>query len=188
MATVTPPYFFDEFLLPTRRKQPTPRERALGFTVKDLDWLHTLYYATETARTDLAAVTYPMKVERLLISAPGQTAIPIAGAFMMSPTPDDDKAVLYTPYGGLEVFENRAVLLSEVQERLKQPSQRTDLLQFLSITAYALDGFAISAETLVGQAVGARAAGEVRRASRICMQWGFGGAAVMALCFALTGG
>ena len=128
MATVTPPYFFDEFLLPTRRKQPTPRERALGFTVKDLDWLHTLYYATETARTDLAAVTYPMKVERLLISAPVQTAIPIAGAFMMSPTPDDDKAVLYTPYGGLEVFENRAVLLSEVQERLKQPSQRTDLL------------------------------------------------------------
>jgi len=62
------------------------------------------------------------------------------------------------------------------------------LLQFLEITAYALDGFAISAETLVGQAVGARAAGEVRRASRICMQWGFGGAAVMALCFALTGG
>ena len=36
MATVTPPYFFDEFLLPTRRKQPTPRERALGFTVKEL--------------------------------------------------------------------------------------------------------------------------------------------------------
>ncbi|WP_430463057.1 MATE family efflux transporter [Tabrizicola sp.] len=62
------------------------------------------------------------------------------------------------------------------------------LLQFLEITAYALDGFAIAAETLVGQAVGARAAGEVRRASRICMQWGFGGAAVMALCFALAGG
>lgn len=62
------------------------------------------------------------------------------------------------------------------------------LLQFLEITAYALDGFAISAETLVGQAMGARAAGEVRRASRICMQWGFGGAAVMAFCFALTGG
>lgn len=62
------------------------------------------------------------------------------------------------------------------------------LLQFLEITAYALDGFAISAETLVGQAVGARAAGEVRRASRICLQWGFGGAAVMAFCFALTGG
>ena len=30
------------------------------------------------------------------------------------------------------------------------------LLQFLSITAYALDGFAFAAEALVGQALGAR--------------------------------
>jgi MATE family multidrug resistance protein len=62
------------------------------------------------------------------------------------------------------------------------------LMQFLEITAYALDGFAIAAETLVGQAMGARAVGDVRRASRISMQWGFGGAAVMALGFALAGG
>ncbi len=62
------------------------------------------------------------------------------------------------------------------------------LMQFLEITAYALDGFAISAETLVGQAIGARAQTELRRAGRICLQWGFGGAGLMALIFALTGG
>lgn len=62
------------------------------------------------------------------------------------------------------------------------------LMQFLEITAYALDGFAISAETLVGQAIGARAQTELRRAGRICLQWGFGGAGLMALVFALTGG
>lgn len=62
------------------------------------------------------------------------------------------------------------------------------LMQFLEITAYALDGFAIAAETLVGQAMGARAVADVRRASRISLQWGFGGAALMALCFALGGG
>lgn len=62
------------------------------------------------------------------------------------------------------------------------------LMQFLEITAYALDGFAIAAETLVGQAIGARAVGDVRRASRISLQWGFGGAALMALVFALAGG
>jgi len=62
------------------------------------------------------------------------------------------------------------------------------LLQFLEITAYALDGFAIAAETLVGQAMGAKALGEVRRAGRISMQWGYGGAAVLALTFALFGG
>ena len=62
------------------------------------------------------------------------------------------------------------------------------LMQFLEITAYALDGFAIAAETLVGQAIGARAMADVRRAGRIAMQWGFGGAAVLALVYAAAGG
>lgn len=61
------------------------------------------------------------------------------------------------------------------------------LLQFLEITAYALDGFAIAAETLVGQAVGARALGPLRQAARISMQWGFGGAAALSAIF-LVGG
>jgi hypothetical protein len=52
MAHVTPPYFFDEFLGPVKRREPTPRERALGLTLKDLDWLHTLYYASHDARMD----------------------------------------------------------------------------------------------------------------------------------------
>lgn len=61
------------------------------------------------------------------------------------------------------------------------------LLQFLEITAYALDGFAIAAETLVGQAVGARSLPQFRQASRIAMQWGFGGGAVLALAFLVAG-
>ncbi|PTE15629.1 MATE family efflux transporter [Pseudogemmobacter blasticus] len=61
------------------------------------------------------------------------------------------------------------------------------LLQFLEITAYALDGFAFAAETLVGQAVGARSAPAVRRASRLAMQWGFIGAGLLAAVFALFG-
>ncbi|MGL4321842.1 MAG: MATE family efflux transporter, partial [Paracoccaceae bacterium] len=61
------------------------------------------------------------------------------------------------------------------------------LLQFLEITAYALDGFAFAAEGLVGQAVGARAAADARRASRLAMGWGVAGAVLLALVFALTG-
>ncbi|MFM2389020.1 MAG: hypothetical protein RLZZ437_575 [Pseudomonadota bacterium] len=61
------------------------------------------------------------------------------------------------------------------------------LLQFLSITAYALDGFAFAAEGLVGQAVGARAVADARSASRLTMQWGFVGAGVLSLGFALGG-
>ena len=133
MANVVPPYYFEEFLQPVSRKEPTPRERALGFTVKDLEWLHTLYRATDAARQDSALQGYPMKVERLLINLAGEPAMPIPGAFMMSPTPDARKAVLYTPYGGLELLDNPAVLISNVEERLRNARQRTDLLQFLSI-------------------------------------------------------
>ncbi len=61
------------------------------------------------------------------------------------------------------------------------------LLQFLAITAYALDGFAFAAEALVGQAVGARSAAGVRRSSVIASQWAVGGAAALALAFALGG-
>ena len=61
------------------------------------------------------------------------------------------------------------------------------LLQFLSITAYALDGFAFAAETLVGQAVGARARDAVRQAARMAMQWGLAGAVLLGAAFGLAG-
>lgn len=50
------------------------------------------------------------------------------------------------------------------------------LLQFLEITAFALDGFAFAAEALVGQAVGAKSVARVRRASILTSQWGVLGA------------
>ena len=61
------------------------------------------------------------------------------------------------------------------------------LLQFLSVMAYALDGIAFAAETLIGQSIGRRSVTELRRATSICLQWGFGGAALLALIFALSG-
>ena len=61
------------------------------------------------------------------------------------------------------------------------------LMQFLGIMAYALDGIAFAAETLVGQAIGRRSIAGLRQATRICLQWGFGGAALLALIFALAG-
>jgi multidrug resistance protein, MATE family len=61
------------------------------------------------------------------------------------------------------------------------------LMQFLEITAYALDGFAFAAEGLVGQAVGAGSVLAARRSSIITMQWGFGGSFALAAAFALFG-
>ncbi len=61
------------------------------------------------------------------------------------------------------------------------------LMQFVSITAFALDGFAFAAEALVGQALGAKNRAQLRRAALLSSYWAFGSAIVLALGFALIG-
>ncbi len=62
------------------------------------------------------------------------------------------------------------------------------LLQFLEITAYAMDGFAFAAEALVGQALGARNRARLRRAVLLSGFWAALSLLAMALAFALWGG
>ncbi|MGA1328278.1 MAG: MATE family efflux transporter [Rubrivivax sp.] len=62
------------------------------------------------------------------------------------------------------------------------------LMQFLAITAYALDGYAFAAESLVGQAVGARDRRGVRRAALLASAWAAGTAVLLGAAFALAGG
>jgi MATE family multidrug resistance protein len=61
------------------------------------------------------------------------------------------------------------------------------LIQFLNITAYAMDGFAFAAEALVGQALGAKNRGLFRKSAIMTSQWGFGLVIVMAIIFAVFG-
>mgnify|MGYP001800090126 CR=1 FL=1 len=61
------------------------------------------------------------------------------------------------------------------------------LLQFLYITAYALDGFAFSAEAIVGQAVGAKAVPTLRRAAWVSSVWGLGASVFLAFGFWMFG-
>ena len=61
------------------------------------------------------------------------------------------------------------------------------LLQFLEVTAYALDGFAFAAESLVGQAVGARRRADVRRAAILTSQWGVAGSLLLGVVFIAAG-
>ena len=79
MVSVTPPYFFQEFQLPARRKQPSERERTLGLTLKDLDWLNTLYNATDQARQAPALRGHPMVVEKFILELTPEVSIPLAG-------------------------------------------------------------------------------------------------------------
>ena len=62
------------------------------------------------------------------------------------------------------------------------------LMQFLEISAFALDGFAFAAEALVGGAFGARRPGALRRAAVMSSAWGLGCVAALAAAFWLAGG
>ena len=57
------------------------------------------------------------------------------------------------------------------------------LVQFLNITAYAMDGFAFAVEALVGQALGAKNRALFRRSAVMTSQWGVGLVVVMAIAF-----
>ncbi|WP_278922556.1 MULTISPECIES: MATE family efflux transporter [Pseudophaeobacter] len=61
------------------------------------------------------------------------------------------------------------------------------LLQFVEITAFALDGFAFAAEALVGGAIGAKNRGNLRRAALISSQWGIVCAVLLSVGFFLGG-
>ena len=61
------------------------------------------------------------------------------------------------------------------------------LLQFLYVTAYAMDGFAFAAEALVGQAIGAKHLARLRRAVWVTSIWGIVTVIVLAIAFAIFG-
>ena len=57
------------------------------------------------------------------------------------------------------------------------------LLQFVYLASYAMDGFVFAAESLVGQAMGARAVAQLRRGASVTAVWAFGSAFVLAAGF-----
>ncbi|MEH6359976.1 MAG: MATE family efflux transporter [Amylibacter sp.] len=62
------------------------------------------------------------------------------------------------------------------------------LLQFMYITAYAMDGFAYAAEALIGQAMGAHNRQVFRRSVYLTSFWGVVSVVVMTVAFAVWGG
>lgn len=62
------------------------------------------------------------------------------------------------------------------------------LLQFIFVTSYAMDGATSAVEVLVGQAIGAKNRGDLRRSVILSGQWAVIIVVVLALCFGLFGG
>ncbi|MCX2899587.1 dermonecrotic toxin domain-containing protein [Pseudomonas mandelii] len=138
--TAASPLFFPQVL----NEPGTHRELQTSHSLssKDLGWLEHIHLATDTRRQ---ALTPPMSAERLLLKVKGKPSIPLAGCFMLSSTPDDAAAVLYSPYGGIEKFDDVEALKAELVLRLTQPSDRAMLLRFLSISQRtAVDGEVIT--------------------------------------------
>ncbi|MEM9967393.1 MAG: MATE family efflux transporter [Pseudomonadota bacterium] len=61
------------------------------------------------------------------------------------------------------------------------------LLHFIMVTSYALDGFAFSAEAIVGQAFGAKRKALLRRGALISSYWAFGMSVMLGLAFLTFG-
>ena len=131
MATDNLAYFFSE--TPTDRTQLSDRQRARHFTLKDLDWLDAVYLATDALRQ---AQKMPMHVQTLQLHVPGQHAVELAGAFVMSPAPEGG-VFLYTPARGLEKLESHETLKTQLLTWLNDPVQRQALLDYLSISQQA---------------------------------------------------
>jgi MATE family multidrug resistance protein len=62
------------------------------------------------------------------------------------------------------------------------------LIQFLFITAHGMDGFAFAAEALIGQALGAKDRGRLRRSVMITSFWGAVVIVILTTFFAFAGG
>ena len=61
------------------------------------------------------------------------------------------------------------------------------LLEFITISAYGIDGFSFAAESVVGKYFGAEDAGNFRKAIKVSFQWGFGVSIVLVLLFFFFG-
>lgn len=149
--TVPPlPYFFDEAELAANAKQPGDREKALTFTVDDLDWLKAVYLATDAARTNHKP---GMHVHQLLLTPDTGQAITLAGAFSMS-KPGNGEATLYTPWKGLIKYADMADLKTALERWLTETAGKRELLRYLSIeqrcTALAAKKLSVSTQSIDG--------------------------------------
>lgn len=98
---------------------------------KDFNWLAHIDLATNTLRSEQ---TPPLLAERILIEVGSGEPVELAGAFILSATPDEKAHLLYTPYDGLTKHDNRAALETALKKRLEDANEDDDLLAFLAFS------------------------------------------------------
>jgi hypothetical protein len=128
MTTSSSPLFFPQVLDEPGTHEELRKPHSLSS--KDFSWLSHIELASDELRQKQ---TPPMSAEKLFLKVKDKAPVPLAGCFMLSSTPDDNDAILYTPYGGIEKFDDVDSLTAELILRLTNESKRDELLRFASI-------------------------------------------------------
>ncbi|MCF5703132.1 hypothetical protein GIV24_16540, partial [Pseudomonas syringae] len=98
---------------------------------KDFQWLQHVRLATQALRSQQ---TPPMLAHRVLLNTENPPALPLAGSFILSATPEDRAFLLYTPFDGLRKFENLKALTTHLEKRLNEAGEEDRLLAFLALS------------------------------------------------------
>ncbi|MVW84459.1 hypothetical protein EI969_00585 [Pseudomonas sp. PB101] len=105
--------------------------KAHGLTQKDFEWLRHTELASQALRDEQ---TPPMLAKTILLKIPGLEPLALAGSFLLTAMPDDNGVILYTPYGGIQKFDNRDALATKVQTLLKAADEDDELLAFMALS------------------------------------------------------
>ncbi|MFJ2479006.1 dermonecrotic toxin domain-containing protein [Pseudomonas sp. NPDC087598] len=128
MTTSVSPLLFPEALNSPGLWQALGKTHHLN--QKDFAWLAHVKLASHTLRNEQKP---PMLAQRIRITAGTQPPMTLTGCFILSATPDDDGAILYTPYDGIKKYDSLASLQTALEERVKKAVEQDDLLAFLGL-------------------------------------------------------
>ncbi|MBV6822992.1 dermonecrotic toxin domain-containing protein [Pseudomonas sp. PD9R] len=101
-----------------------------GLTRKEFEWLSHLQLASQTLRSQQSP---PMLAEKILLKIAGHDPFPLAGSFVLSPAPENNGVILYTPYTGIQKIYSRSALADHLVLQLKSVTENSDLIAFLSL-------------------------------------------------------
>ncbi|WP_085727069.1 dermonecrotic toxin domain-containing protein [Pseudomonas sp. R37(2017)] len=129
MSTPVTPLFFPQALsMPGLWRE---LGKTHGLTQKDFQWFSQISLASQALRD---RQTPPMLAKTIQLKIPGLEPLPLAGSFLLTATPDDNGVILYTPYGGIQKFANRAALAEELETQLKNAGEGDELLAFMALS------------------------------------------------------
>lgn len=101
-----------------------------GLNDKDFDWLAHVTLVTQALRSQQSP---PMLAQSVQIKAGTLPALTLAGVFILSATPDDCGAILYTPFGGIKKYDSLPALQTALRNHLESTDEDDDMFAFLAL-------------------------------------------------------